>query len=61
VDQEVQRLLNERHEVVHQLLIKSRELLNRLAAALLENEVVEREELLRILGPRPQSLMKDVA
>jgi cell division protease FtsH len=61
VDQEVQRLLNERHEVVHQLLIKSRELLNRLAAALLENEVVEREELLRILGPRPQSLMKEVA
>ena len=61
VDQEVQRLLNERHEVVRQLLIKSRELLDRLAAALLEKEVVEREELIRLLGPRPQPLMKDVA
>jgi cell division protease FtsH len=53
IDEEVQRLLAERHEVVHSLLASAREKLERLVETLLEEETVDREGLLRILGPRP--------
>jgi cell division protease FtsH len=53
IDQDVQRLLSERQEVVRQLLTDAREQLDRLALALLAEETINEEELVRILGPRP--------
>jgi cell division protease FtsH len=54
IDQEVQRLLEERHEAVRQLLISAREKLDRLVKALLQEETVGQPMLAEILGPRPQ-------
>jgi cell division protease FtsH len=53
IDQEVQRLLAERHTYAHQLLMEARELLDQLAQALLHEETLGQEALARILGPRP--------
>jgi cell division protease FtsH len=53
IDEEVERLLNERHEVAHQSLSGQREALDALVQHLLSEETVEQEELERILGPRP--------
>jgi cell division protease FtsH len=52
IDKDVQRLLDERYQVVRSLLSGAREKLDKLADALLNEETVEREELERILGPR---------
>ncbi|MCD6290132.1 MAG: ATP-dependent zinc metalloprotease FtsH [Anaerolineae bacterium] len=54
IDRDVQRLLEERHEAARQLLLNARELLDRLAEALLKEETVEQAELVQILGPRPE-------
>jgi ATP-dependent Zn protease len=53
IDQDVQRLLSEREEIVRQLLTDAREQLDRLALALLAEETIDEDELVRILGPRP--------
>lgn len=55
IDQAVQRLLEERHEVVHRLLADAGDKLDRLAQALLQQETIGHEELMEILGPRPPS------
>jgi cell division protease FtsH len=55
IDQEVQRMLAERHEYVRRLLTDARKALDHLAQTLLREEAVNREALVRILGPRPQS------
>jgi cell division protease FtsH len=53
IDQEVQRLLAERHEYVYRLLTDTQASLHHLAQALLQEEAVDRDALVRILGPRP--------
>ncbi|MFZ0256435.1 MAG: ATP-dependent zinc metalloprotease FtsH [Gammaproteobacteria bacterium] len=53
IDQAVQRFLEEQHQVVKTLLMNAREQLDRLAMALLEQEMVDHRELIRLLGPRP--------
>jgi len=55
IDQEVARLLEEGHEGVRRCLTDSREKLDRLVDALLQEETVSSDELNRILGPRPDS------
>ena len=54
IDQEVQRLLEERHEAVHHLLVSAREQLDHLVEGLLQEETVTQETLTQILGPRPK-------
>jgi cell division protease FtsH len=54
IDQEVQRLLTERHEAVRELLMRAREQLDRLVETLLQEEIVDRDALVRLLGPRPE-------
>jgi cell division protease FtsH len=55
IDQEVEHLLAERQAVVRQLLIEARERLDSLAQALLKEETIGEEELVRILGVRPSA------
>ncbi len=54
IDQEVQRLLQERHKAVYELLTSAREKLDRLVKALLQEETVDQQMLTEILGSRPQ-------
>ncbi len=54
IDQDVQRLLEERHEYVRRLLTDNQDGLERLTEALLEQETVGQEALEEILGPRRQ-------
>jgi cell division protease FtsH len=53
IDQEVQRLLDERHEAVRKLLTEARNQLDLVAETLLKEETINQEDLVRILGPRP--------
>ena len=53
IDQEVQRLLAERHAYAGRLLTDAREPLDHLAQALLHEETLGQDALVRILGPRP--------
>ncbi len=61
IDQEVQRLLEERHETVRSLLTDAREQLDRLVETLLQEETVDRDTLVRVLGPRPEEPAEEVA
>lgn len=56
IDQEVQRLLEERHKAVQELLTLEREKLDRLVETLLHEETIGQEALAEILGPRPEAL-----
>jgi cell division protease FtsH len=53
IDQEVEHIIAERQEVVRQLLSNARGKLDRLAEALLSDETIGVDALVRILGPRP--------
>jgi cell division protease FtsH len=53
IDQEVQRLLAERHAYAQRLLTDAREQLDQLAQALLHEETLGQAAFLRLLGPRP--------
>jgi cell division protease FtsH len=53
IDQEMQHLLEERHEAVHRLLSSARALLDHLAQTLLQEETLDQEALVHMLGPRP--------
>jgi cell division protease FtsH len=53
IDQEMEHLIAERQEVAHQLLSAARLKLDALAAALLTDETIGEDALIRILGPRP--------
>jgi cell division protease FtsH len=53
IDVEVQKIMHEAHASAVQLLKQYREKLDTLAAALLEAENLERDEVARILGDRP--------
>ena len=61
IDREVEQLLAERYQFVRQLLIGTRDKLDRLAEALLREESVDQAELTQILGPHPQSGEADTA
>jgi len=54
IDEEVEQLLNERHEVARQILTGQREALDALVKSLLSDETVGQEALEQILGPRPE-------
>jgi len=55
IDQEVQRLLEECHKAVHELLAGQREKLDSLVKTLLHEDTVTQETLVKILGARPKS------
>jgi cell division protease FtsH len=59
IDQEVQNLLKDRHEVVRGLLTNARMELDRLAQALLKEEAVDQDTLARILGSQSEYLLKE--
>ncbi|MDQ7026482.1 MAG: ATP-dependent zinc metalloprotease FtsH [Anaerolineae bacterium] len=50
IDAEVRRLIDEGYEYTHQLLLKHRDKLDAIAQALLEREVLERDEVLELVG-----------
>lgn len=53
IDIEVQKIMHEAHATAVELLIKYRDKLDALAAALLDAENLERDEVAKILGERP--------
>jgi cell division protease FtsH len=53
IDEEVQRLLDERHQDVRRLLTGAREKLDQLVQALLKEETIGQDELTQIAGSRP--------
>lgn len=55
IDQEVQSLIEETHQEVRRILGDARDRLDSLVGALLERETIARDELSRILGPRPEA------
>jgi cell division protease FtsH len=55
IDQQIQELLEERHQAARQLLTSARAKLERLVDLLLREETVAQEKLTEILGPRPIS------
>jgi cell division protease FtsH len=61
IDEEVRALLEETHQAVRRCLIGARDGLDRLVSALLAEETVGADELLQILGPRPQSQRIQIA
>lgn len=54
IDQEVQHLLDERHEAVRKLLVEARKQLDLVAETLLTEETIDQEDLVHILGLRPE-------
>ena len=52
IDEYIQKLLNERHEVVRDLLMHARDKLETLVETLLRDETVDRDDLSKILGKR---------
>ena len=55
IDEEIQRLLEERHETVRALLTNERHKLDTLVQTLLHEETVDQDRLTCILGPRPET------
>src|SRR5687767_1990502 len=53
IDLEVKRVLNEAHETARRILRERRDALDRVSERLLEKEVIESEELTRLLGADP--------
>jgi cell division protease FtsH len=57
IDEEVEHILEEAHKRVHEILSEKRQVLEDLYRLLMEKEVVEGEELRKILGktsPQPE-------
>jgi cell division protease FtsH len=61
IDEEVQRLLEDRHREVHDLLQRQRAKLDRLVDALLHEETIGAEALAEILGPRLDKVAQPLA
>jgi cell division protease FtsH len=51
IDREVQRMITEQYARAKAILLKHREVLNRIAQALIEKETLEADELLELVGP----------
>jgi cell division protease FtsH len=63
IDQEVRRLIDEAHDQALEILQEHRSKLDQIAAALIEKETIEKEELERLLGdlakrPQPEGQLK---
>lgn len=58
VDEDVERLLAERHQAAYRLLTDARDQLDQLVKVLLQEETVDQDELTRSLGPRPGAVME---
>ena len=56
IDAEVQRIMEQAHERVRGILTRERAVLDRVAARLLEREVMDGDELRTLLGPREATL-----
>lgn len=56
IDENVQHLLEERHEEVYRLLTDARDRLDRLVDALLREETINEDEMVGILGPRAEQI-----
>ncbi len=54
IDEDVRRLLDGGHEAARKILLRERQRLDALVAALLHEETVNQDHLTRILGPRPE-------
>jgi cell division protease FtsH len=54
VDQDIRRLLEERHEIVHRLLSGAQEQLDHLVQVLLKEETIDQDTIAEVLGPRPE-------
>lgn len=52
IDQEMQRILTEAHDLATETLQLNRDLLDRVSEELLKQEVLEREQLAELLGPK---------
>lgn len=52
IDEDVQRLLESRHEFVQELLSGARDKLDQLVQVLLHEETIDQDDMIRILGPR---------
>ncbi len=53
IDQEVRKMIDEQYQRAQKLLVEKRDDLNALANALLENEVLLKSDVERLVGPRP--------
>lgn len=53
IDQEVRRIINEAHEKCTDLLVSKKAEVGLIAEELLSKEVITREDMIRLLGPRP--------
>jgi len=54
IDRDVKSLLDDTHDKVHKLLSTRRKQLDNLAQALLSEETIDKEELIKIIGTRPK-------
>jgi cell division protease FtsH len=59
IDEEVQKLLREADDRAYHTLVEHRDGLDRVVDALLEREEIYKEDLERLLGPRPRSADND--
>lgn len=57
IDRDIQKFLNEQHEMVKNLLSKSRDKLDNLVSALLQEETINQDELTEILGRRDNEMV----
>ncbi|XP_036440478.1 AFG3-like protein 1 [Colossoma macropomum] len=53
IDQEVRSLISKAFERTHQLITENRELVEQVGKRLLEKEVLEKADMMELLGPRP--------
>ncbi|GMM32147.1 AAA family ATPase [Martiniozyma asiatica (nom. inval.)] len=53
IDEEVHRIINEAHEKCRKLLSEKIEEVDKVAKELLSKEVITRDDMIRLLGPRP--------
>jgi cell division protease FtsH len=52
IDEEVTRMLNEGYQTAESILIANRAKLDALAAALMAEEVLDEDQIARLIGPR---------
>jgi len=58
IDEEIRRIISDGYETARKILTDNIEKLHALAKALLEDEILDREEINRILGPAPHGVIK---
>ncbi|GAA99722.1 uncharacterized protein L969DRAFT_89575 [Mixia osmundae IAM 14324] len=59
LDAEVRKMVNEAHERTTKLLTEKKDQIDMVAKLLLEKEVISREDMIRLLGPRPYASSED--